>query len=377
MGRLRLALLGCGDVAQRDYLPELWRLRDRVELVAVCGRTPERARAVAKQYEVGAWYTDYERMLAEVDASVVVNLTPIQLHFRTTLAALHHGMHVYTEKPIATSAADVRTLLDTARGSGLVLVSAPSVLLFPQVQLARQLLSEGAIGPVHAARATAHGGVPPWHGFPSDPSQYFASGGGPAMDMGVYPLHVLSGLLGPVRRVVAMTARAQDRFVVPDGPAEGTEVPIEVDDNWQLVLDLGQGRLASVSADNVVAGSKAPQLELFGLHGTIGLDLLDVSAPVQVLRPGADWEAITPPPTGRAAGPDHLLGVEHLVDCISTGREPLPSAEHALHVVETIEAASRSSSGGQAVDITSSFPDRWSAAAAMSAPKSTSRVEAD
>ena len=370
MGRVRMAVLGCGDVAQRDYLPELGRLQDRAELVAICGRTEERTRTVAEKYDVPSWYTDYERMLAEVDADVLVNLTPIQLHHRTTSAALARGLHVYTEKPIATSATEARSLLAQARNAGLVLVSAPSVLLFPQLQLAQQLLADGAIGPVHTARGSAHGGVPPWLGFPSDPSQYFARGAGPAMDMGVYHLHALTGLLGRVRRVVAMTARVQHGFVVPDGPAEGTEVPIEVDDSWHLVLDLGESRLASVTADNVVSGSRAPQLELFGLQGTIELDLLDVSAPVALLRHG-EWEAITPPRTGRAAGPDHLLGVEHLVDCVTTGQDPLPSAEHALHVVEVIEAAAMSSASGHAVDIETTFPDR------MGRPTVNGRVEVE
>ena len=85
--RLKLALLGCGDVAQRDYLPEIHRLSDRVELVAVCSRTEQRARDVAAQYGARAWYTDYARMLAESDADLVANLTPIQLHAETTLAA--------------------------------------------------------------------------------------------------------------------------------------------------------------------------------------------------------------------------------------------------------------------------------------------------
>lgn len=356
-GRLRMALLGCGDVAERDYLPELGRVRARAELVAVCGRTETRARSVAERYGV-SWYTSYERMLAEIDADIVVNLTPMQLHYETTSAALRHGMHVYTEKPVATSPAEARTLVDLANGSDLVLVCAPSILLFPQLRIARQLMADGAVGPVYAARGSGDGGVPPWHGFPSDPSQYFAAGGGPAMDMGVYPLHALTGLLGPARRVTAMTARAQQRFVVPDGPAQGTEISIDVDDNWHLVLDLGGSRLASVSATNVVHGSRTPQLELFGLQGTIALNLLDVSAPVEVLRPQGEWETITPPRTGRTAGPDHLLGVEHLIDCVTTGRKPLPSAEHALHVVDIITAAARSSSDGRAVDLTSSFPSR-------------------
>lgn len=360
MGRLRTALLGCGDVAQRDYLPELARLRDRVELVAVCGKSEARARSVAERYDIRSRYTGYEHMLAEIDADVVINLTPMQLHYRTTLAALEHGMHVYSEKPIATSTAEAQTLLDRAHQSGLVLVCAPSVLLFPQLELARQLVDADAIGPIYAARGSGHGGVPPWRGFPSDPSQYFARGGGPAMDMGVYPLHAITGLLGPARRVMAMTDRAQQRFVVPDGPARGTEVSIDVDDNWQVLLDLGQSRLASVCATNVVQGSRAPQLELFGLQGTIALNLLDVSAPVEVLRPHGGWEPMTPPRTGRASGPDHLLGVEHLVDCVTTGRKPVASSDHALHVVEIIEAAAQSSTSGQAVELTSRFPTRWS-----------------
>ncbi len=46
---LRIGMIGCGDVALRDYLPEFHRLADRAELVAVCGRGPERVRAVAAQ----------------------------------------------------------------------------------------------------------------------------------------------------------------------------------------------------------------------------------------------------------------------------------------------------------------------------------------
>ena len=94
--KTRLALLGCGDVAQRDYLPEMHRLADRAELVAVCGRTESRAREVAARYHIRTWYTDYSRMLAESDADAVVNLTPIQLHADTNLAALQSGRHVYT-----------------------------------------------------------------------------------------------------------------------------------------------------------------------------------------------------------------------------------------------------------------------------------------
>lgn len=352
---IKLALLGCGDVAQRDYLPELHRLRDRVELVAVSGRGEDRARAVAQEYGIARWYAGYREMLAETEAAAVLNLTPIQLHAETTLAALQAGKHVYSEKPVAGNVAEARRLAVEARARRLKLVCAPSVLLFPQVRYAQGLLAEGVLGPVYSARGYGHGGVPPWHGYGSDPTPFFAVGGGPAVDMGVYPLHAITGLLGPARRVMAMSARANTRFTVPDGPAQGKEIPVEVDDNWQTLLDLGDGRLVSVAANNCVQDSRAPQLEIFGLQGTVALDLLDVSAPVDVLRPGAGWEQAAMPGAGRAAGPDHLLGVEHLIDCIAHDREPTLSIAHALHVVEILEAAIRSAAEGRAIEINSVF----------------------
>ena len=84
--------------------------------------------------------------------------------------------------------------------------------------------------------------------------------------------------------------------------------------------------------------------------------MLDVTAPVEVLRAGAEWERVELPRTGRAAGPDHVLGVEHLLDCIQNERESVLSVEHALHVVEIIEKAALSAAEGRALEIESAFP---------------------
>jgi predicted dehydrogenase len=355
MTPIRLAFLGVGDVAQRDYLPELHRLAGRVEIAAVCGRTPERTRAVAEQYQAGAWYTDYDQMLAEAAVDAVINLTPIQSHAATTLAALEAGKHVYTEKPVAGSAADARRLQAAAQQHQRKLVCAPCVMLFPQVRYAQTLLAKNALGEIYLARAVIHMGVPPWQGYASDPSPFFAKGGGPAVDMGVYPLHALTGLLGPAQRVSAMASRTRASFVPVDGPVAGQTVPVEVDDNWQITLDLGGARLATLDANNCAHTTHAPHLEIFGLKGTLALNLLDVSAPVKLQPAGGDWTEVALPRTGRAAGPDHLLGIEHLVDCIELDRDPVLSVEHALHVVEIIEQAERSAQTGQVWRIASTL----------------------
>jgi predicted dehydrogenase len=342
----RLALLGCGDVAVRDYLPELHRLSGRVELVAVCSRSADRARAVAERFGAATWYSDYRRMLAECDADLVANLTPIQVHAETTMAALRSGRHVYSEKPLASTVREARALAEVAGRGNLLLVCAPCVLLFPQVRRARALLEEGVIGPVTSARGQGHGGVPPWHGYASDPSPFFARGGGPALDMGVYPLHALTGLLGPAQRVTALTSRTRHSFLVDDGQFAGTHIPIEVDDNWHLLVAFGGGLLASVEASNCVRATRAPQLELMGLEGTIALNLLDEAAPLSVLRTGGDWEEVTVS-HARSSGPDHVLGIEHLLDCLDSGAPPLLSAEQAIHVLEIVEQAEAAAHDGQ------------------------------
>ena len=108
-----------------------------------------------------------------------------------------------------------------------------------------------------------------------------------------------------------------------------------------------------MAANNCVQDTRAPQLELHGLRGTISLNLLDVSAPVEVFRAGKGWDTIALPQTGRAAGPDHLLGIEHLVDCIQSGREPILSAQHAIHVLDILETAARSSAEGKVLPVES------------------------
>jgi predicted dehydrogenase len=346
---LRLAIVGVGDVAQRDYLPELRRLADRAELTVTCSRTPERAREIAERFGIPRWTTSYEDAVGADDVDAVLNLTPISLHVEVTLAALAAGKHVYSEKPLALSSDDARGIGEEADRRGCVVVAAPSVLLFPQVRRAQEILTSGELGNVHTARGHGLGGVPPWEGYLSDPSPYFAREAGPLVDMAVYPLHALTGLLGPVRQVSALSTRTRQSFDVVDGPFAGVSVPVEAEDNWHLLLRFDGGALASVEANNCAAGALAPELELRGERGSVGISLLDVSEPLKLLLDGVERAEVVP--HERDSGPDHLLGVEHLVECVETGRQPTVSVAHARHVLEVLEAAATSADEGRLVKV--------------------------
>ena len=201
-----LGVIGVGDVALRDYLPEFGRLAGRAEVVAVASGDGGRARDAAARFAGARAYAGYVDLLADSAVDAVLNLTPIGLHGEVTLAALAAGKHVYTEKPLAGGVAEARALRDAAAARGLALVCAPCVMLFPQVVHAAAVLASGAIGSPSSVRGSAFGGAPPWEGYSSDPSPFFSAAGGPLVDMAVYPLAAVVGLIAPVRRVTALSS---------------------------------------------------------------------------------------------------------------------------------------------------------------------------
>ena len=89
---------------------------------------------------------EVDALLADPEVDLVLNLTIPAVHFDVTMSALSAGKHVFTEKPLATSAADGRRLVAEARARNVLLGSAPDTFLGAAGRRARRLMDEGAIG---------------------------------------------------------------------------------------------------------------------------------------------------------------------------------------------------------------------------------------
>jgi predicted dehydrogenase len=152
-----------------------------------------------------------------------------------------------------------------------------------------------------------------------------------------------------------MSIRSADGFDITEGPLAGRRVPIDVDDAWTVALELGERKLGTVEANFTSHGSRSGELELMGQRGTVSLELLDVAAPMHLLDASGEWREISLDAERPGGGPDHILGVEHLLDCIAGGRAPVASADHAIHVLEILEAAAVSAVSGSSVPIRSTF----------------------
>lgn len=366
-GRLRVGILGAGMIATigYGYLPHLGKIRDRIELTAIADRRLDLARAVAEAHEIGRAVESLDDLLA-LDLDAVVNLLPGPAHFAASKRILEAGRHLVTEKPITGTLPEADELLDLADRRNLYVVAAPADMLASEWAQARDLVARGALGKVAFARVqSSHAGAAALS-WPVDPSQFYQEGVGALLDLAVYGLTQVTGVLGPARRVSALSGITVPERRVRGGPFDGMTIPVSAPDNNLVLLDFGDSTFAVVDGTFNVVASRSPRMEVFGLEGTLLVNRGDVAAPpVEVYRldaaPGmAGWISpqtyeLFPVGSDRFAELQRGSLIEHLADCIRDGDEPVASGRHARHVLEVMLAAQQSAREGRVVDVVTTF----------------------
>src|SRR3954471_9172111 len=91
-----------------------------VDVVAIAASSESSAQKKAAALGVAKAYGSFEALIADPDVHVVHNTTPNYLHVPVILAPLARGKHGVADKPLATTAADARLLLDAATNAGVV-----------------------------------------------------------------------------------------------------------------------------------------------------------------------------------------------------------------------------------------------------------------
>ena len=107
--RVRVALIGAGHMANSVHYPSLAEFED-VELAAICDLIEEKARATAERFRIPRVYTDYRRMIDEVEPEAVYVIMPPQHLFEPVVHCLRLGRHVFIEKPPAVTTFQTKAL---------------------------------------------------------------------------------------------------------------------------------------------------------------------------------------------------------------------------------------------------------------------------
>jgi predicted dehydrogenase len=342
---LGLGILGLGSVYWTPYRTAIDRLAadGRVAVAAVYDPDAEKLAAAERVTGAAVAAASAEAVVEHPDVDAVLVLTSMPEHGRLARAALQAGKHVLVEKPMATTMDEARELAAAGRRAGRTLICAPAVLLSPTYRAIADRVTRGEVGRVVLARAR-YGWAGPWWG-----RWYYEPGGGALFDLGIYNVTSLCGLLGPVRRVMAMVGTA-----IPERTVEGAPIEVRTDDNAHLLLDFGESRFSTVTTGFTMQRYRSPAIELYGTDGVIQM-LGDDWAPegFEEWRNGAGVWEVHP-----EAAPQWswTAGIDHLVDCVERGVRPVIAPEHALHALEVMLAAKRSAEEGRAVEIETGFP---------------------
>ena len=118
MKKLKLAVIGCGAIAQKVHLP-VAVLSDQIEVTVLVDKFLPRARELADKYSVPAVADDYRDVIGQVDAVIVA--LPHHLHAPVTIDLLQHGIHTFVEKPMALTTSDCDKMIRMAGNAGAVL----------------------------------------------------------------------------------------------------------------------------------------------------------------------------------------------------------------------------------------------------------------
>jgi predicted dehydrogenase len=374
---LKAGLVGCGSLSQRGVLPHLTTsdARERIRLVAVADSFEDRARQSAERFDVPAYFTSVQAMLAEAEVDIVLVITPIAQHFAHAMAALEAGKHVYVQKAMTTTLAEADQLLATRDRVGVKLAAAPGFDLFPMTQQMRQIVTDGALGRVAVAytytMGFGHEHEPIRAGMGTlaaiDPSWYYRAGAGPLPDVTVYALQLATSVLGPVRRVTALS-----NTLAPQRTWHDQTITIEVPDNNVVLMEFAAGTLGVAVGSDCRGSARIPWGGM-GLYGTAGaLEITDVDHnsgyPIRFeMQGGASGgrssetsAALTDQPFLRGEHlaieePHVYADIMDLVEAIQEDRPPRATGEQARHVVEIIEQARRAMDTGQAQTLISSF----------------------
>ena len=189
------ALIGFGFIAEKGHVPAYLAAPDQFQIVAVadvCAARREKARQILPHARV---YPDTKTLLqAESKHLDFVDIaTPPCDHAAIAHAAFEHGLHVFCEKPVATSAADARSMLDHAQAVKKVFFPSHNYKHAPVIKLIRGVLESGDIGPIHLVtldtfRTTHAKGVEEWQKDWRRSRK--TSGGGIAMDHGSHTFYL-------------------------------------------------------------------------------------------------------------------------------------------------------------------------------------------
>ncbi len=189
--KTRIAIIGLGGVAQLVHLPILSKINS-VEIVAVSEVNKTRLKTVAEKFNVKNAFTDYTKMLEDVDIDAVIISTPTNTHRDIAVYCLNKKKHLLIEKPIAINYEETKEIDDAAKKNKCNVMVGMNFRFRPDTMLLKSLINSGELGDIFYIKCG-------WTRKQSSEQKWFnkksLAGGGVVLDLGIVLLDTALWLL--------------------------------------------------------------------------------------------------------------------------------------------------------------------------------------
>lgn len=340
MKNVRWGVIGAGGIAARRTIPEFKRMVSQAEIVSVMDVAADRARDVARRFDIPhSCATERELLAQDIDAVYIA--TPLSAHGEQVIRAAAAGKHILCEKPLAASLAEVDRMEAAVAKAGVRFMLGFCMRFNVYHVKARELVQKGALGKMVMGRAELTCWFPP---IPEAWRQDVSiSHGGALIDMGTHCLDLLEWIMGT--RIVEV-AGFQDLMT--------HAYRTRIEDASTIVLRLSNGAHGIVdNYFNLPDAAAQNSLELHGTRGsligqgTVGQDPTGrMFSILQERETGYDANQVRNAEPRREEYRLEGIGlygqmIEEFSRCIRENREPPITLEDGRHSVRVVDAIYR------------------------------------
>jgi predicted dehydrogenase len=332
---MKIAFSGAGYIANIHALAA--QNHPGVELAAVVEKYSDKSEAFAEKYRLKCCYTSVEQLLKDSGVDALVIGAPNYLHAPQTIAALEAGVHVMVEKPMAMNAAEAEAMMAASQKSGKTLMVAHCWRFDEDVRWLKD--QAGRLGKI--IRTKGYGVHTHW-----GPSGWFTqkeyAGGGALADMGIHALDTARFLLGDPQPV-SVYARVGTYYK-----------DFDVDDTGVLLVNWDNGATSYIESGWWQPHSDGPEAatQLYGIQGFGQLFPTRLETPnkkeetLDVIDPGFEF-----PRTEHCPQSMYDAQMAYFIECIQTGKTPVPGGMEGLVNMRVVDAAYESARTGKVVEL--------------------------
>ena len=343
MSKLRIGIVGCGQLARAAHIPLLDR-NANVEIVGLCDANPSTMSSCASLAPNGKRYQSIDDLLDSHSVEAVVICLPSHLHTAAAIAAFRRGAHVYLEKPVASRMDDGRRIVEAWRASNRVGMIGQNFRFNPLAKRMKDAIAAGSIGKVQSINTRYSTPRPPQESW----RRSRETGGGALLDLAVH--HIDFARFALASEIASVSARIESRESDHDSGA--------------LSLTFANGATAAI--DVAFGDSFQDRIEVRGDGGTLWIDRthsVDVGRAaavgpigiVSIIRahlPTPDriryWALRRQSPFHE---PSYSIALSAFVQAALSGANVSPDLDDGLAALAAVGAAEQSSSSGQPISI--------------------------